>query len=211
LARPKGARDADYDEKRTTLLERMIPRVMRREVTRPSLRQLAEAAEVTVPTLRHYFGSRAEVISAVMEAYLGQGTARLRALSEPDGDLDQSVRSFAHGLLAAVQAPRQVLLGDVFAVSLAEGLLDRNIGPSALAFIIDPSVDTLSRRLDAHISRGEMRNCDTRAASLMLLAPLLLATLHQNQMGGRTCNPLDLTAAADELCNAFVRAYRLED
>lgn len=207
MARPKGARDADYDEKREALLERMTPRVMRREVVRPSMRQLADAAGVTVPTLRHYFGSRAEVIAAVLEAYHRRGAPRLKLVEQPEGDFEQSVREYAHLLLTALEAPRDVILGDVFAVSLAEGLLDANIGPSALTSIIDPSIDALVKRLDVHVERGEMRPSNTRAAALMLLSPLLLAALHQNQMGGKRCRPLDLTETANAICSGFVRAF----
>jgi AcrR family transcriptional regulator len=186
----------------------MTRRAMRRETARPSLRQLAESAGVTVPTLRHYFGGRPEVMTAILEAYHQAGARRLQALSAPPGDLEASIRDFAHSLLMAVQAPRDVKLGDVFAISIAEGLLDEAIGPAALRYIVDPSVDVLQTRLRAHIDRGEMIETDTRAAALMLLSPLLLAILHQQHMGGATCNPADLPRLADEISDAFLRAYR---
>jgi hypothetical protein len=110
-----------------------------------------------------------------------------------------------------MRAPRQVRLGDVFAISIAEGLLDRDIGPAALRFIVDPAVDTLQRRLRVHIERGEMRRADTRAAALMLISPLLLAILHQDHMGGADCNPANLPAVITEVCDAFIRAYQAED
>jgi AcrR family transcriptional regulator len=186
----------------------MTLRIMRREVARPSLRQLAEAAGVTVPTLRHYFGGRSEVMTAVLEAYRQAGGRRLDALATPQVPFEESVRQFAFGLLIAVQAPRDVKLGDVFAVSIAEGLLDAQIGPAALEYIVDPSVDVLQSRLRHHIERGEMIEADTRAAALMLLSPLLVAVLHQQHMGGAACNPVDLPRATEEICAAFIRAYK---
>jgi AcrR family transcriptional regulator len=209
MPRLKGARDADYEIKRAVLLERMTVRMMRREIARPSLRQLAEAAGVTVPTLRHYFGSRAEVVRAILAGYRQAGEQRLQAITEPTGDLEQSVRDYARSLIAAVEAPRPVKLGDVFAVSLAEGLLDEEIGPSTLANILDPSVDVLKARLEKHVARGEMVATDTHAAAVLLISPLLIAALHQFHMGGRACSPVDLDAMADEICSAFVRAYAL--
>ncbi|WP_374471126.1 TetR/AcrR family transcriptional regulator [Phenylobacterium sp.] len=208
MPRPKGARDSDYDQKRAALLERMTRRIMRREVARPSLRQLAEAAGVTVPTLRHYFGGRAEVMTAILEAYRQAGGRRLEMLATPEVPFEESIRQFAFSLLMAVQMPREVKLGDVFAVSIAEGLLDEKIGPAALEHIVDPSVDVLQARLRHHIARGEMIEADTRAAALMLLSPLLLAILHQQHMGGATCNPADLPKMTEELCAAFIRAYK---
>ncbi|HEY8615947.1 TetR/AcrR family transcriptional regulator [Phenylobacterium sp.] len=181
---------------------------MRRETARPSLRQLAEAAGVTVPTLRHYFGGRAEVMTAILEAYREAGGKRLEMLAFTEQPFEAAIREFAFSLLMAVQIPREVRLGDVFAVSIAEGLLDAQIGPAALTHIVDPAIDTLQARLRLHIARGEMIDTDTRPAALMLLSPLLLAILHQHHMGGAECNPADLPKVTEEICAAFIRAYK---
>lgn len=210
MPRPKGARDADYEEKRRLLLARMTARLMRREVARPSLRQLAEAAEVTVPTLKHYFGSRSEIVEAILAEYRRHGEERLARLAVTDLPFAQSVQEFAIGLVFGMRAPREVRLGDVFAVSLAEGLLDPEIGPAALKHVVDPSVDVLAQRLRLHISRGEMVECDANAAALMLLSPILITVLHQDQLCGAKHRPVDLTALAQEVSAAFVRAYASE-
>lgn len=207
MPRPKGARDADYEEKRRALLLRMTARLMRREVARPSLRQLAESAGVTVPTLRHYFGSRAEVVEAILQEYRRQGEQRLQVVAQPPGPFAESMREFVRSLILGMSRAREVRLGDVFAVSLAEGLLDPAIGPAALANIVDPAVDALQCRLRQHIARGEMIEADTRAAALMLLSPVLIAVLHQDQMRGSACNPMDMDHMAEAVSAAFVRAY----
>lgn len=188
----------------------MTLRVMRRETSRPSFRELAHAAEVSVPTLRYYFGDRAQAISAVLENFLRQGLDRLERIAQPPGTFPDSVREYGHSLLQGFRAPRMVNLGDVFAIAIAEGLLDPQIGPSALQFIVDPSIDTLQRRLRSHIERGEMRDVDTRAAALVLISPLLLLILHQDHMGGSACNPAEMERVIEEVCDAFVRAYKAE-
>jgi len=208
VARPEGSRGPDYEAKRSALLQRMTERIMRRDPPHPSLRQLAEAAGVSVPTLRHYFGGRSEVIRAILAEYLAQGRSRLAVVAEPHGPFEQSIHQYGSSLIEAAQAPRAVRLGDVFALSMAEGMLDPQLGEATLDHIIDPSVVALQQRLEAHIQRGEMRPADTRAAALMLLSPLLLGVLHQHQMGGCRTNPADLDAVAWEVCAAFVRAYR---
>lgn len=210
MPRPKGARDADYDEKRRALLRRMTERMMRREVARPSLRQLAESAGVSVPTLRHYFGDRAEVVEAMLEEYRRQGETRLAWVAQPQGPFASSIRQFAYAMIAGMTAPLPVRLGDVFAVGIAEGLLDAEIGPAALRNIVDPAVESCQARLESHIARGEMMPTDTRAAALMLLSPLLVAALHQDQMHGSQCNPMELYALADRVSDAFVRAYQVQ-
>lgn len=207
MSRPKGARDAEYEVRRVTLLRRITRRLMRRETARPSFRQLAAEAEVSTPTLRHYFGDRPRLMAAILDTYLEDGRRGLEAVAQPTGDLETSIRDYCAALLAAMRAPREVRLGDVFAVSIAEGLLDSEIGPAALRYIVDPSIDVLRRRLDEHVRRGEIIATDTRAAALFLLSPLLLAILHQDHLGGRDTSPVDLPSAFDSICDAFLRAY----
>lgn len=207
MPRPKGSRDADHETKRRELLRRMSIRMMRREVARPSLRDLAAAAEVSVPTLRHYFGGRSDVVDAILAECLRLGRNGLDAQSQSDRPFAQSIEDYALALVRALQAPRDVRLGDVFAVSLAEGLLDAQISRSALEHIVDPTLAVLETRLRHHIDRGEMMETDVRAAALMLVSPLLVACLHQEQLNGAAVRPLGLEALATTLGDAFVRAY----
>lgn len=207
MPRPKGSRDADHETKRRELLRRMSVRMMRREVVRPSLRDLAAAAEVTVPTLRHYFGGRPEVVDAVLAECLRLGRDGLDAQSRSDQPFAASIHDYARALVRALSAPREVRLGDIFAVSLAEGLLDAQVSGPALQHILDPTLETLEKRLRIHVERGEMIDADVRSAALMLLSPLLLASLHQDQLEGARHRPLSLDTLADTLSDAFVRAY----
>ncbi len=207
MPRPKGSRDANHETKRRELLHRMTVRMMRREVVRPSMRELASSAQVSVPTLRHYFGGRGELMAAMLAECLRQGRQGLDAQSRSDQPFAQSMQDYALALVRALAAPRDVRLGDVFAVSLAEGLLDPEVSRPALEFIIDPTLETLEARLRVHMARGEMIQTDARGAALMLLSPLLLASLHQDQLKGAAHRPLALEALAADLSAAFVRAY----
>lgn len=209
MSRTKGARNADYEARRVELLARMSARFMRRDLERPSLRQLAAAAEVTVPTLRHYFGSRAEVVAALLEDFRRRGAARLQVAAQPAGGFPESVEEFTSSFLRGLRSGH-ARLGDMFAVSLAEGLLDPEVSPLSLQHIIDPTIDSLEARLRRHQAKGEMRAADPRAAALVLISPLLMAVLHQDQMGGSQSYPLDLESYGREVAAAFVRAYRVE-
>lgn len=207
MSRPKGSKDADHEAKRRDLLSKMTTRLMRREVARPSLRDLAGAAEVTVPTLRHYFGDRQAVIDAVLADCLRVGREGLEAQRTSDKPFAESIRIYADALIRALQAPRPVRLGDIFAVSLAEGFLDPDIGASALNHIVEPTLQVLEARLEEHMRRGDMVQTDARAAGLMLLSPLLVACLHQDQLNGAHVRPLSTQALAASVSEAFVRAY----
>ncbi len=183
MPRPKGARDASYPAKRSALLQKLSARLARLDDTRPSLRQLAAAADVTVPTLRHYFGSREELVEAVFADFNRAGADYLQSSSQPRGGLDESVRDFLAGLLQAMT--RDAKLGDMFAVGLIEGMLNHKLGPAYLNCMTDPLVDALAERLTAHQARGEMIAADTRIAALMLISPVVVACNHQHQMFGR--------------------------
>ena len=141
MSRPKGLRDADYEEKRRDLLRRMTVRIMRREVVRPSLRDLAAAAEVTVPTVKHYFGGRPQLVDAILAECLRQGREGLDAQATSDKPFAESIADYARALVSALQAERDVRLGDIFAVSLAEGLMDPQIAAATLNHILDPTID----------------------------------------------------------------------
>ena len=207
MSRPKGSRDSDHEEKRRELLRRMTQRLMRREVARPSLRDLASAADVTVPTLRHYFGGRREVVDAVLEECLRLGRKGLDAQRTSEKAFPESIHDYAMALVDALRAPREVRLGDVFAVSLAEGLLDADVGRSTLTHIVEPTLVALEARLVEHMRSGDMIETDARTAALMLVTPLLVASLHQDQLNGSVIRPLSTDQLALDLSGAFVRAY----
>lgn len=208
MARTKGARDLDYDGKRREMLEKMTIFLMQRNGARASLRDLAAAAGVSGPTLRHYFGDRHALVAAVLEECLRRGRPGLEAQRSSALPLKASITAYAEDLVAALTAEKSVRLGDIFAFSLAEGFLDPAYGRPALDFILEPTLQALEARLAEHAARGELRDgADLRAAALMLASPLLLACLHQQQLDGCCVRPLGLPELVDTTCEAFVRAF----
>ncbi len=205
MPRPKGARDADYGVKRSALLRKLSERLIQLDDTRPSLRQLAIAAGVTVPTLRHYFGDRDDLVEAVLEEIFVHGEHYLERGAEPYGDLDQSIRAFLKTFAEVlVDGPR---LGDKIAIAFLEGFYSKRLGPMALNYVIEPPLQAMEKRLAAHQARGELGDVDLRCAALMLLSPLVVACMHQNQMFGDDVRPLDLTPLIDSSASSFLKAY----
>lgn len=205
MPRPKGARDSDYEQKRSALLQKVTARLMQPDETRPSLRQLAFAAEVTVPTLRHYFGTREALVQAVLSEFHRLALPHMQAGAEPVGSFPDSIRAYAAKLSRAMVSGPQI--SRIFAVGYIEGLLNRTLGPAFLTSLMEPTLVGLESRLKAHQVRGEMIGADTRTAALLLVAPLLIACHHQDEFYGRDVWPLDLESFVDELVAAFVRAY----
>ncbi len=208
VARTKGARDIDYDGKRRQLLEKITLHLMRREGARASLRDLASAAGVSGPTLRHYFGDRQALIAAVLEECLRRGRPGLDAQRQSGLPLAASIHAYAADLVAAMTAEKSVRLGDMVALSLAEGFLDPAYSRPALDFILEPTLQGLEARLAEHAARGELREgVDLRMAALMLVSPLMLACLHQQQLDGRHVRPLALDDLIESACEAFLHAF----
>ncbi len=205
MPRPKGARDADYAVKRSALLRKLSARLIQLDDTRPSLRQLAIAAGVTVPTLRHYFGDREDLVQAVLEEFRLHGERYVERGAEPHGDLDQSVRAFLSRLAEVlVEGPK---LGDKIAIAFLEGFYSERLGPAGLNAVIEPPLQAMEKRLAAHQARGELGDVDLRCAALMLISPLLIACMHQKQMFGDQVRPLDLAAVIDSTAASFLKAY----
>lgn len=66
-ARTRGARNADHAERPAALIGRLRARLTNRAtIGQASLRELAASAGVSVPTLPHDFGTRDDIVAAVM-------------------------------------------------------------------------------------------------------------------------------------------------
>src|SRR5262245_55622726 len=79
MSRPMGRRNADYAQERQTLVERLRPALLKPGGSELSFRELAASAEVSPATLRHYFGSREQLISEVLVELRRVGLPHLHA------------------------------------------------------------------------------------------------------------------------------------
>ena len=172
------------------------------------MRELAAAADVSVPTLKHYFADREGVVRAVMEDELASGSETngpLEIAATPSGPFAQSVRDL---LQHADEGFEYGGLTDSHAVGLAEGGRSAALGADYLRLALDPTIKAFADRLRAHQANGEMRaDADARVAAVQLLSPLVIARLHQDRFGGRGTSPIDLSAMLDQQAKAFVRGY----
>ena len=205
MARTRGSLDEDHYEKRHALINHMIERLSRTGATKPSLRQLAEAGGVSVPTLRHYFGDRDGILASVFAAWRARGQPFFAIAAKPTGPLSESLNSY---LAMLVRANRDLGFARILAVGLIEGLLNRTHGPVFLDHALDPMLDALEQRLEAHQARGEIRpEIDLRFASLSLAGPVLLLCLNQFQLFGAQHNPADVDQLVGHQISMFTRAF----
>jgi AcrR family transcriptional regulator len=203
MGRPQGKHNEDYEQKREALLEKLGPRLVA-TADRASFREMAAFARVSVPTLRHYFTDRNGVIRAWLEWKGGRGRQYLTTLSWSDEDFAASIRSMLAFVAMGMDRGRVI---ELHIVGLAEGLTNPSLGPTYLQSILEPTLAAAEARLSTHMQRGEMRQVDVRAAALALLSPLILAMLHQRDLGGETLRCLNVDAFIESHAGAFVLAY----
>lgn len=205
MSRAAGTRNAAYADRRAELIGRLRARLSQRGAALASWRELAAAAGVSLSTMSHYFGRRDDVVRAVMEDDLRQGTEPLATMAQPSGvfsvSIPDAVSHLAGGLLHGG-------VGTMFAVGLTEGLMHPGLGPAFLTNALEPTLVAVERRLQAHIEAGEMLAVDPRGPAIALVSPVLLAVLHQTALGGTDVRPLDLDALLAEHAAAFIRAWQ---
>ncbi len=208
MGRTVGARNADFEQRRKALLEKARDRLSAQAGVAPSFRELALACGVGVATLRHYFGTREALIKAVFSSALRSADVHLNRVRNPDSGHDELEPALVAILRGVVRGWTSGNVGSLHRIGLAEGLRNPHTGLDYLVDVLEPTLQALETRLRTYIEQGIIVACDTRHAALMLLAPILLALLHQHDLGGTRCRPLDIERLIQEHVRLFTRAYR---
>jgi AcrR family transcriptional regulator len=204
MARKPGDKNRDFEQKRSNILDALEERLLQPDGGFVTLNEMATVAQVSLSTLRHHVGTRADVWSAMLERYGARGAPYLQLVASPtDMALEDSLRLTLTMILAGLQRGLLPML----ATGLVVGLQEPTVGPAYLNTMLEPILASLEARLGHHEARGELAPCDRRAAALFLISPLLLGALHQQGLGGCGVRPLDMGAMVEELLTRFLRAY----
>jgi AcrR family transcriptional regulator len=203
MARPKGTPSALHEERRAALLAAIRERLVQQNQPPASLRELAAAAGVTVPTLRHYFGKRDDLVAALLADLGRQGEAHVARVAVADLPFRESIADY----VAYVRLGFRFGLSEIHTLGLREGLRQDRLGPAYLNAILEPTIQSLETKLNMHQAKGDMRPCDVRVAALQLLSPLVLAFLHQNELCGDRVRPLDIDSFCTDHIDNFVRGF----
>lgn len=205
MSRTRGAKNADYEDRRLSLARKVRTALMQEAGVRTSLRQLASSADTSVATLKHYFGDRDGVLVAVMESLRIDGAPHIARASTPvSANLRVSLRHFLRSLTTAW---RRHQVGRMQGAMLAEGLSVKRLGPAYVTLLLEPLLQAGEQHLQRHLDAGQLAPCDVRQAALTLQGPLVLGLLHQDNLSGDGCRPLNLDAFIDAHVDAFLRAF----
>ncbi|HQR28963.1 MAG TPA: TetR/AcrR family transcriptional regulator [Anaeromyxobacteraceae bacterium] len=204
MGRRAGSRNLDYDWTRDGIVANLATSILSSERSNLSFRELAHAAGVSPSTLRHYFPDRGQVIQAVLARIHELGLRYIAEGSSADrGPAPEALRWFLSYL--AEGWARGV--GKAHVLGLVEGLGEPSIGPAYLRTLLEPSLQSAEARVALHVARGELGPCDVRQAAVELVAPVIVALLHQQALGGKGVRPLELEPFLDEHVRRFLRAY----
>jgi AcrR family transcriptional regulator len=205
MARTQGSRNADYDLQRAALAKKVREALAGEAGIHASLRELAAAAGTSVATLRHYFGDREGLLKGVMENMRAEAAPYLAMSAQvKPGDVRGTLSSFFANMHMAWF---RYGVGSMYGATLALGLGTKSIGPGFVDHVLEPLLQTGESMLRQHVERGELEIDDLRHASLALLSPVVFALLHQDNLSGVQCRPLDVPRFLETHVDAFLRAF----
>jgi AcrR family transcriptional regulator len=206
LGRPAGSRNSTYEEKRRSLAKAVFPSLLQENGHRVSMRELAVAAKVSVPTLRHYFGDRDGVVAAALLSMKEVGDTQLQRAA--NAQLDLPLEASLLWVLSEFVTGWMHGVGQLVTAGLLIGANSDQLGPAFVDATLEPTLQSFEQRLAAHQALGHLApEACPRAASLALVCPVILGLLHQVQLRGSTCRALDLDAFLKEHVHRFTRGW----
>ncbi len=209
MARPAGKKNADFEAKAKAQLS-ALSQAWLALGPGASLRELCERAELSPTNVRHYWGDREALVRAMLEHLESEGRPHMeRAVLTRGKDAESTLRLFLHDVAGAWV---RFGVGRIHGVTLAEGLGvsgEAASGPAYVQHILEPTLQTLERLLQRLVQEGQLPPLDARVAGLALLGPLVLALLHQDNLGGAQCRPLDLPSFLDAHLSGWLRGYAI--
>ena len=203
MGRPKGSRSQGYAQRRRELARRVFDTIVEDGST--SLRAMAERTEVSRPTLRHYFGSREGAVQAALESAADLGhPLEERLASLPVGAAASTLRE---ALELVVTGWRNAGVGNIHQVGLKVGLEHHQTAQTYLADILEPLLQAMERLLVRLVAAERLGPHDSRQGAFALVAPVVMALLHQDGLGGAEVRPLVVDTTVDCVVDAWCRAH----
>ena len=203
MGRPRGTRNADYDNRRRELAFRIFKCILNDAST--SLNAMAEQIGVSRPTLRHYFGDRDSAIRAALEEAAKVGRPHIESLRIPT--TDDPTEGLQQALRRIVMGWRNFGVINIHHVGLKIGLEDDLTGTTYLTQILEPTLQAIEGLLQTLQDRGALRPHCPRLGALSLLSPIILGLLHQDGLGGKELRPLVIEDLIDSLVEGYCRQH----
>lgn len=180
MGRKAGVRNPDYEVRRQGLLDAATDYVLSPDVISPSLRQISFAVGASEPTIKHYFGGRAGLVSEVLANVGKRCTAWREQLRQGFPDVRQAIEDFAR---VSDSIPENSMLVQANLFALRESLSEPSVFQDYVDFVVEPNIEALAMRLQR--SRGGPRNfANARAAAGMIVSNLSMISLRRVMLAG---------------------------
>ena len=201
MARPSGVRNADYEEKRQRLLDKLTTYVLENDADRPSLRQFSIVAETSEPTLKHYFEDRTGVVIAILENFNRFSEPLKKSFRGPFDSIADAVNTYS-ARAARMSADRAYTYANLF--MMRECLSDPDIFKEYVKNITEPAIEALAEGFVR--SKGGPRNfAHARTAAKMIVTNALSLTFQKHILGDDDQEPLDFAGQFNLMANWMLK------
>jgi AcrR family transcriptional regulator len=165
-------------ERREQIVETALHLFARQGFDGTSTKQIAQAAGITEGLIFHYFATKADLLTAVVEthhSFIGELRTRLSAASaEPAADL---LPRLATAWLKTLRREREITL-----VLFSAAQTNRTVG-DAFQALVDEGNTRLSAYLYAAVERGELRaDLPVATSAHMFFASLIIFFLRHHHL-----------------------------
>ncbi len=186
MPRTTGSRNKGFANKKEALLLAMTDFAINGDLRRPSLREFAENAGVTEPTLKHYFGHRQAVVIAILNDIARRGEVIWQALASPSSSSHAALEEYFNVSALGLEHGGFVRS---HAFGLVEGLADPEVGKVYVNRLLEPSLQIIIDKLKLSGAENQPPSV-LHTMALGAFAPLLVHSLHQDLLGAETIDPI---------------------
>lgn len=203
MSKTKGSRSKDYDAKRIELLRSIGAFLLSNPTQKASLRQIADACGVSMPTIVHYFQNREGISYAWLEQCWIDAEHHLRDGAQAKGTLAACIK---HKLKGLHEAFTVYGLDRLHLWGMSEGLGDKVLGTAYLQFFLEPTLQANEQWLAHYQNKGDIDvRINVRFAAISLISPLIILLMHQNALCGDRVRPANIDAFIDQHAKHFLK------
>jgi len=165
-----------------------------------SVREICEAAEITKPTLYHFYGSKEGVYRALVEGTFEEFRVGLTRLLETPGTAEDRLRQVARSYFEYAGSRRELMR---FVLSLVHNA-STSAPPTDFVRLYEEIVAQIARSLEAGVASGELAPGPTETRMLVFMG-----ALGESLCGCLIAGRPDLTPAlADSIVDNIIRGWR---
>jgi AcrR family transcriptional regulator len=189
--------------RRQEILDASLDLFARQGFQGTSVREIARAVGVNEATLYHYFGSKAEILDAIIDLLLEERAGAMTLAEDPHASLEDLLRELTMSLLERFRAERERKLVRLLMI---EGPRLAVEGRYPVLRLMRESGERVTRVFVKLMATGQVRKRDPQLTALQFTSPIFTYGFHQHALGGKAMEPMSEAAFAKAHAELFARA-----